>query len=112
MEHSLSSTYCNGVSPLNLLERNGAYTEPTLPPRERAKKGEVEIVHNYRSNDHAPAHVHINGGGQTTRTKLNRSPMPGDPNPTSKQQKAIDENWPKIERDLRKVVKWIKYSDL
>jgi intein/homing endonuclease len=109
------------VSDLGLLVHNadctsrkqgGKYTEPTLPDKEVASRGEVKIVHNYKSNDHAPAHVHVKGGGKETRIKMNGEPMSGDPNPTPKQQQVIDENWSKIKQDLKKVVEWLKYQDL
>jgi hypothetical protein len=38
--------------------------------------------------------------------------MSGDPTPTIKQQKAVDENWTAIRKDLKKVVKWLKYQKL
>ncbi|MGB5970130.1 MAG: polymorphic toxin-type HINT domain-containing protein, partial [Spirulinaceae cyanobacterium] len=112
------STYF--VSDLGVLVHNagygqkqgGKYTEPTLPDKVIAKKGQIQIVHNYRSNDHPPAHVHITGGGKETRIKLDGKTMPGDPQPTSQQQKLINENWPLIKKKLNKIVNWLKYKDL
>ena len=93
-------------------KQGGKFTEPTLPPKKVAEKGEIKITHNYRSDDHAPAHVHITGGGKTTRIKENLQPMPGDPAPTAKQQEVIDANKGKIKRTLKKIIKWIEYDEL
>jgi RHS repeat-associated protein len=92
-------------------KQDGKFTEPTLPKKEIASGGDVKITHNYRSNDHAPAHVHVTGGGKETRIKENGQPMPGDPAPTSRQQRVIDENWPQVRQDLKKITKWLKYNN-
>jgi hypothetical protein len=78
-----NNTNCPGDVPSR--KQSGKFTEPTLPDKEVARQGEIKIVHNYRSNDHAPAHVHVTGGGKETRIRINGEPMPGDPAPTSKQ---------------------------
>lgn len=106
------------ISDLEVLVHNadckqgGKYTELTLPDKVIAEQGEIKIVHNYRSNDHSPAHVHITGGGPETRIKINGETMPGDPSPTNKQRKVIDENFPLIRNRLRKIIRWLKYNDL
>ncbi|MFQ4142117.1 polymorphic toxin-type HINT domain-containing protein [Chlorogloeopsis sp. ULAP02] len=102
----------NTQCPIPNYKQGGKYTEPTLPDKVVAEKGEVKIVHNYRSNDHAPAHVHIIGGGPETRIKISGETMPGDPSPTTKQQKVIDENLPLIRKKLKKIIQWLKYQDL
>jgi len=93
-------------------KQGGKYTEPTLPDKVIAQQGEVKVVHNYRGNDHPPAHVHVLGGGSETRIKLNGQPMPGDLPPTSQQQKLIDDNSPAIKSALRKIVNWLKFNDV
>jgi hypothetical protein len=93
-------------------KQNGQYTEPTLPEKVLARDGEVTIVHNYRSNDHAPAHVHVVGGGKETRIKMNGKPMPGDPLPTPKQTKVLNDNRSQINKALKKISRWLDFQDL
>jgi RHS repeat-associated protein len=102
------------LSPLFMesTKQGGKYTEPALPGKVIAEGGEIKIVHNYKSNDHSPAHVHITGGGKETRIKHNGDVMPGDPIPTAQQQKVINENLPRIKKDLKKIAKWLKYQEI
>jgi hypothetical protein len=87
----------------------GKYTEPQLPPKEIAKNGEVEIVHNYRSNDHGPPHAHVNGGGRSTKIGQNGRPLDGSPDLTPVQQAAVDGNKAEIRRALGKVGQWWRF---
>ena len=97
---------------LESTKQEGQFTEPTLPDKVIAQSGEVKIVHNYKSNDHGPGHVHVQGGGKETRILRNGEVYPGDPTPTRQQQKVINENLPAINRSIRKINKWLRYERL
>lgn len=92
-------------------KQGGALTEPELPPKLIASGGEVIIEHYYRSNDHAPAHAHVKGGGPETRIGQNGHPLSGDPTPTARQQAVIDENLPAIRSALSKIGNWLWYQE-
>jgi hypothetical protein len=86
-------------------------TEPDLPSRTIAESGEVRIQHNYRSNDHPPAHVHIRGGGPEVRVGKNGRPIGGDPAPTAVQQEVIDANKGAIRRATSKIGRWLWFNE-
>ena len=86
-------------------------TPPELPEKTLAKKDGVSIEHYYRSNDHAPAHAHVKGGGKETRIGPNGHPISTDPPMTSVQQKVYDSNKSQIRRKINKIGKWLDYYD-
>jgi hypothetical protein len=55
------------VEPTKTDKRGGKYTEPNLPPKTIAEGNGVELKQYYKSGDHAPAHIHVIGGGEETR---------------------------------------------
>jgi hypothetical protein len=85
-------------------------TEPELPSRVVAQRGEIAIEHNYRGNDHGPAHVHVSGGGPETRVGKNGRPLRGDP-PLSREQAAVvGENKREIRRAVDKIGHWLWFQ--
>lgn len=88
-----------------------ARTAPTLPPKTIARKGEVSIVHYYRSEDHGPPHVHVIGGGQETRVGQNGFPLDGDPELTAAQKLVVQENLAAIRQAIKKVGKYFNYNE-
>ncbi|WP_145925008.1 DUF4160 domain-containing protein [Pseudoalteromonas luteoviolacea] len=70
-----------------------------------AEEGGVTIEHYYKGNDHAPAHIHVNGGGGKTKIGQNGKPIKGSPELTSKQRKVVEANKAKIRRAVKKIGK-------
>ena len=87
-----------------------ARTEPTLPPRVLAENGRVKIEHNYRSNDHGPAHAHVKGGGPETRIGPNGKPLPGNPEMTTEQQELYDDNKSQVRRAINTIGRWLAFT--
>ena len=91
-------------------KNKGKYTEPRLPDKVIVKQGNVEIVHYTRSGDHGPAHLHVKGGGPETKIGQGGKPLKGSPEPTSIQQKVINENKSKIRKAIDKIQKWYRFQ--
>ena len=71
----------------------------------------VTFEHNYRSNDHAPAHAHVKGNGPNTRIDRLGNPIDNTDLPMSKaQRKVYKSNRSKINRKLRKIGKWLRFK--
>ncbi|MCB9329412.1 MAG: hypothetical protein H6572_12080 [Lewinellaceae bacterium] len=71
----------------------------------------VTFEHNYRSNDHAPAHAHVKGNGPNTRIDRLGNPIDNTDLPMSKaQRKVYKSNRSKINRKLRKIGKWLRFN--
>jgi hypothetical protein len=103
-----------GEAPVQMGPRrsaDGAYTEPELPPKLIASGGQVRIEHYYRSNDHPPAHAHVNGGGPETRIGQNGQPLAGDPELTQDQRTVVDANLAAIRRALDKIGRWLAFQE-
>jgi hypothetical protein len=86
----------------------GTKTPPRLPGRVIARQGEVEVVHNYRSGDHAPAHAHVEGGGPSTRIGPLGYPLAGDPALTTAQQRVVLRFAKEIRRELNRIGRWLE----
>lgn len=89
-----------------------AFSEPILPPRVIASEYGVIIYHNYRSNDHGPAHVHVRGRGKETRVQQNGYPMKGDPELSTVQRQVVRKHRAKIRRAVDKIYRWLKYYEI
>ena len=87
-----------------------AYTEPSLPPHEIVKENGVIIDQNYRSNDHGPAHLHVQGRGPDTRIGEMGHPLAGDPELSRVQRAVVDRNIAVIKRAVRKIGRWLRYQ--
>jgi hypothetical protein len=102
------------VDPLGLAKcdsNGGGTTEPTLPPKQIAEGNGVKVEHYYRSDDHAPAHAHVVGGGRTTRIGANGKPLAGDPELTSAQRAVVDENRSAVRKSVNKIGRWLDYKE-
>jgi RHS repeat-associated protein len=60
------------------------------------------------SNDHAPPHAHIEGGGPETRIGQNGKPLEGDPELTPRQAKVIESHLPEIRKAIRRYMQWYR----
>ncbi|PSK96773.1 intein [Murinocardiopsis flavida] len=63
------------------------------------------------SNDHAPPHAHVKGGGKEVRIGQNGKPLKGDPELSPKQRKVVDENIGKIRKAIREDMKRNKENE-
>ena len=95
----------------------GASTTPTTrnhatntasPVGEILRQDGVKIV--IYSNDHAPPHAHVLGGGPETRIGQNGRPglFPGDPELTKKQKQVVDDNLNTIRDAMRAYMAWYR----
>ncbi|HUY92007.1 MAG TPA: DUF4160 domain-containing protein [Pirellulales bacterium] len=84
----------------------GRYTEPDLPDRVIGRQGAVTIEHFYRSGDHGPPHLHVSGGGASTRIGQNGRILKGGSSLTAVQQQAVDEYRTAMRKALRKIGRW------
>jgi len=69
------------------------------------------VEHNYKSNDHAPAHAHVVGGGKTTRIGPNGKPLEGDPELTAVQRSVVEANKSAIRRAVNKIGRWLDHNE-
>lgn len=72
----------------------GRFNEPSLPPHVIVNDGGITIQHFYRSGDHGPPHLHLDGGGVSTRIGQNGRPLAGDPPLLPAQQTIIAADHP------------------
>ena len=87
-------------------------TRPTLPDKNVVEQGGVKVEHYYRSNDHAPAHMHVTVNGKTlTRVGANGKPIPGDPPLPANIQRVIDDNLRAIRNAGDKLGRALKYDE-
>src|SRR4051794_25135571 len=86
-------------------------TAPTLPDKTLADDGTVKIEHNYRSNDHAPAHAHVCGGGPPTRIGPNGKPATKNDAPmTARQQATYNASKSVVRRAINKIGRWPDFN--
>ncbi|MGH3693492.1 MAG: RHS repeat-associated core domain-containing protein [Pseudonocardiaceae bacterium] len=60
------------------------------------------------SNDHAPPHAHVEGGGGKTRIGQNGKPLKGDPELTSRQKEVVDANRKEIRDSISNYMRWFR----
>jgi hypothetical protein len=89
----------------------GARTEPSLPSRTVVKEGGVEITHNYRGNDHGPAHLHVDGEGPSTRTGMNGKPLRGNPELSAAQRNVVQDNKSVIRNAVDRIQRWFSFNN-
>ncbi|MCP4594564.1 MAG: hypothetical protein GY842_27855, partial [bacterium] len=99
---------CGGKSPKRT-KRGGTLTEPNLPPKTVVRDGQVEVVNLYRSGEHAPAHLHVKGGGPTARIGQAGRPLKGSL--TSIQRKAVERHKSKIRKAVDQIQRWWRYEN-
>ena len=77
----------------------------------RAEDKGVSIRHNYKSNDHIPAHLHVEGKGETVKIGANGKPLKGEPALSRDQQNVVDANLSKIRATGNKIRRYLKYHE-
>lgn len=82
-----------------------------LPDRTVAKQDGVKIEHYYRSNDHAPAHLHVTGGGDEVKIGMNGRPLKYEAELTARQLRVVEDNKKAIRKAVKQIVKWLKTSN-
>jgi RHS repeat-associated protein len=81
-------------------------TNTASPVGEILRQDGIKIV--IYSNDHAPPHAHVIGGGTETRIGQNGKPLAGDPELTKKQQKVVDDNINTIRDAIGEYMRWFR----
>ena len=95
------------------VSKSGKYTESTLPNKTIVKQDGVEVKHYYKSGDHAPAHMHVEGKGGSTKIGANGKPIKGSSELSKAQSDVINANKSVIRSAGKKliVIKHIKIID-
>ncbi len=86
-----------------------AQAAAALPPAIIVKQNGVTVRHRYRSDDHGPAHVHVQSDGQR-ETRANRfgDPIDGTDRPlTAKERKVFKNNRFEIHRAIAQIEGWL-----
>ena len=66
-------------------------------------------IESYYPNDHGnPVHLHVKGGGASTKIGPNGYPVKGQPALSPKQAKVVEDNLPLIKKTIKEIQKWIK----
>ena len=86
-------------------------TGPTLPDREIVSEGGVTIEHYYRDGDHGHAHMHVNGGGRSTKIGPNGRPVRGAPELTRAQARVVNAHLSEIRHAGNKIGRWLQYKE-
>jgi len=89
----------------------GRLTEPHLPPRTICKEKGVEISQYYRSGDHGPAHVHVEGGGPSTKIGQAGHPIAGSPELSATQKEVIQGNKSAIRKAIDQIQRWFRFEN-
>lgn len=100
-------------NPLSWLDPLGLKSETCPNGRnDEGKRSVVGTLVNERgvriqiySNDHAPPHAHVKGGGSETRIGQNGYPLKGDPELSRKQQEVVDTNRKLIRDTIREYMR-------
>lgn len=91
--------------------KSGKFTQPTLPDKKVVEENGVTIEHFYKSGDHAPAHMHVKGGGSKTKIGSNGKPIKGSSELSGTQKKVVENNKSKIRSTGNKINKYQQYQD-
>ena len=93
------------------VSKTGKYTEPTLPNKTIVKQDGVEVKHYYKSGDHAPAHMHVEGKGGSTKIGANGKPIKGSSELSKTQSDVINANKSIIRSAGNKINNYQKYQN-
>jgi hypothetical protein len=86
---------------------NEGFNPPNPPNPSKVTVNGVCYTSNF-PNDHGPAHVHVSGGGTSTRATFFGGGVDGTDRPlTPKQRKGLCDS--KVRKLLRNAAKWVKY---
>jgi RHS repeat-associated protein len=91
-------------------KQGGKITEPELPKKTVAAKGEVEVVHYTKSGDHGPPHLHVKGGGPETKIGQAGKPLKGEPPLTSTQRGLVEEAKSEIRKAVDQIGRWFRFD--
>lgn len=86
----------------------GTGSTRTLPKQRVIKENGVIIEHYYPDDHGNPAHLHVKGGGGSTKIGPQGFPTKGQPELSPKQAKVVEENLDVIKKTLKQVQKWMK----
>ncbi|MBB5800258.1 RHS repeat-associated protein [Saccharothrix ecbatanensis] len=94
-----------GYAPHSCVRNPGTWFDP-LGLTEDSPVGTVVNDRGVRvqiySNDHAPPHAHVKGGGAETRIGQNGKPLEGDPELSRRQQQVVDDHIREIRNAIRR----------
>jgi hypothetical protein len=65
----------------------------------------------HKSEDHGPAHVHVDGQVESTKVGMNGKPLDGSPELSSKQQKVVDQNKSVIRKAVDQIQRYKRFND-
>ena len=91
-------------------KEGGAKTEPNLPDKTVASGDGITVEHYTRSGDHGPAHLHVEGGGPSTRIGQMGKPLKGDPALSSAQKGVVQSNKGAIRKAVDQIQRYHKYN--
>jgi hypothetical protein len=77
-----------------------------LPPSVVARENGVTTRHNYTSGDHGPPHLHVVGGGRSTRIGQKGKPIDGSSELTAAQRVVVAGNRSRIRSTVKKIGHW------
>ena len=89
--------------------QRGSRTEPKLPPKTIVNEKGVTIKHYYRSGDHGPAHLHVEGQGAATKIGQNGKPLTHCPELSASQKAVIESNKGLIRRAVHGIQRWFNF---
>lgn len=87
----------------------GKFTEPTLPNKTIVNERGVTVEHYYKSGDHAPAHMHVEGGGSSTKIGTNGKPIKESAELSKTQQSVIQDDKSTIRSAGQKINNYQNY---
>ncbi|RYU93031.1 DUF6443 domain-containing protein [Emticicia agri] len=93
------------------LSKTGKFTEPSLPKKNIVSENGVSVEHYYKSGDHAPAHMHVSGGGAKTKIGANGKPIKGSPELSGVQKQVVENNKSAIRSAGNKINKYQQYQN-
>jgi hypothetical protein len=102
----------NGPCDVKPTKGGGKFTEPSMPESKVVEEDGVTIEHYYKSGDHGPPHVHVEGKGAKTRIGQNGKPLEGDPELSAAQARVVSGNKALIRRVVKKIGKYANYQRL
>ncbi len=87
-------------------------TCPTLPPSRIVNNCcGITVEHFFKGTDHAPAHAHVSGGGNSTRIGANCKPLMGDPELSKAQKQVLKANKSKIRCAINKIGRYLQHCE-
>jgi hypothetical protein len=89
----------------------GRITEPRLPSRTICEEQGVKITQYYRSGDHAPAHLHVEGEGPSTKVGQAGHPIQGSPELSATQKEVIAGNRSAIRKAIDQIQRWFRFEN-